>query len=222
MNAMAEIALPQVGTKRCDGCGMRFSVLNLFVNLFLGIIKGVVGFVSGSHALKAGVLYSINDVLTAIIVIVGLKAGTRPADDEHAYGHGKAEFIAIAVMSIVMVAGVFFVVYYSVIDILRGLTEAPHVSALFVAILCFVAGELLARMGFCSAKHSNGSVALKSSAKHDRADALSSFAVVVGVGGACWACTYWTRWSPSLKRYTSASYAGSSLANRSKDSWILP
>jgi cation diffusion facilitator family transporter len=47
-----------------------------------------------------------------------------------------------------------------------------------------LAGELLARMGFCSAKHSNGSIALKSSAKHNRADALSSLAVVVGVGGA--------------------------------------
>ena len=72
---MAQIASLKIGTNRCDACGMRFSLLNLFANLIMGIIKGVVGFVSGSHALKAGALYSINDVLTAVIVIVGLKAG---------------------------------------------------------------------------------------------------------------------------------------------------
>ncbi|MHC4176048.1 MAG: cation diffusion facilitator family transporter [Planctomycetota bacterium] len=181
---MTESASLKIDTNRCGTCGMRFSVLNLLVNLALGLIKGLVGFLSGSHALKASALYSINDVLSAIIVIVSLKVGGRPADKEHAYGHGKAEFVAIAMMSFVMVASVFFIVFYSVVDIVRGLEGPPHVAALFVALLCLVVGELLARMGFCSAGHSGGSVALKSSAKHNRADALSSAAVVVAVGGA--------------------------------------
>ncbi len=181
---MTESAALKIDTNRCGPCGMRFSVLNLLVNLALGLIKGLVGFLSGSHALKASALYSINDVLSAIIVMVSLKVGGRPADDKHAYGHGKAEFVAIAMMSFVMVASVFFIVFYSVVDIVRGLEGPPHVAALFVAVLCMVVGELLARMGFCSARHSDGSVALKSSAKHNRADAVSSFAVAVAVGGA--------------------------------------
>ncbi len=181
---MTECASVTIDTDRCDGCGMRFSVLNLFANLVLAVIKGLVGFLSGSHALKASALYSINDVLSAIIVIVSLRVGKRPADEQHAYGHGKAEFVAIAMMSFVMVAGVFFVVFYSVVDIVRGLEGPPHVAALFVALLSLVAGELLARMGFCAARNSENSVALKSSAKHNRADAISSLAVAVGVGGA--------------------------------------
>jgi cation diffusion facilitator family transporter len=180
---MAEIPSLKILNNHCAACGTRFSMLNLFVNLILGIIKGLVGFVSGSHALKASALYSINDVLSAIIVLVGLKVGGRPADDEHAYGHGKAEFITIAMMSLIMAASVFFLAYYSVVNIVRGVEGPPHISALFVAALCMVAGELLARMGLCSAR-SNGSLALKSSAKHNRADALSSLAVMVGVGGA--------------------------------------
>ncbi len=181
---MSKNATHKNDTDRCGGCGMRFSVMNLFVNLILGVIKGMVGFLSGSHALKASALYSINDVLSAIIVIVSLKVGGRPADKDHAYGHGKAEFVAIAMMSFVMVAGVFFIVYYSLTDIIRGLEGPPHFSALLVAALCVVVGELLARMGFCAARHTEGSVSLKSSAKHNRADAVSSLAVVVGVGGA--------------------------------------
>jgi len=171
-------------TNRCGGCGMRFSVLNLVVNLVLGIIKGLVGFLSGSHALKASALYSVNDVLSAIIVIVSLKVGGRPADGDHTYGHGKAEFVAIGMMSFVMVAGVFFIVFYSVTDMIRGVEGPPHFSALLVALLCLAVGELLARMGFCASRHTEGSVALKSSAKHNRADAVSSVAVAIGVGGA--------------------------------------
>ena len=163
---------------------MRFSLLNLFVNLALGVIKGVVGFLSGSHALRASALYSINDVLSAIIVIVSLKVGGRTADEKHAYGHGNAEFIAIAMMSVVMVVGVFFILFYSLISIIRWVEGPPCVSALFVAILAMLTGELLARMGFCVARHADVSVALKSSAKHNRADAISSVAVIFGIAAA--------------------------------------
>ncbi len=181
---MTECVSAKIDTNRCCSCGMRFSVLNLLVNLALGTIKGLVGFLAGSQALKASALYSINDVLSASIVIVSLKVGGRPADERHAYGHGKAEFVAIALMSFVMVAGVFFILFYSLIGIIRGVEGPPCVSALLVAALGLVVGELLARMGFCAARHSDGSVALKSSARHNRADALSSLAVAVGVGGA--------------------------------------
>jgi len=163
---------------------MRFSSLNLFVNLALGIVKGVVGYLSGSRALLACSLYSVNDVLSAIIVMVSLKVGRRPADPGHPYGHGKAEFVAIAIMSFVMVAGLFFIIYYSLKDILGGVEGPPHVAALFVAGLSFVVGELLARMGFCAARHTDDSPSLLSSAEHNRADAFSSLAVVVGVSGA--------------------------------------
>lgn len=184
MTAMYESASLKIDNDRCDGCGMRFSMLNLLVNLILGIIKGLVGFLSGSHALKASALYSINDVLSAIIVIVSLKVGKRDADHSHAYGHGKAEFVATAMMSFVMVGGVFFIVYHTLIELVRGVAGPPHVNALFVALLSLAVAELLARMGFCASRHSDGSVALKSSAKHNRADAVSSLAVAVGVSGA--------------------------------------
>jgi cation diffusion facilitator family transporter len=181
---MTEGASLKIDTNRCCSCGMRFSVLNLTVNTALAVVKGLVGFLAGSQALRASALYSINDVLSAIIVMVSLKVRGRPADKRHAYGYGKAEFIAIGMMSFVMVTGVFFILFYSLIGIIRGVEGPPCSSALFVALLCMVVGELLARMGFCAARHSDSSIALKSSAKHNRADALSSSAVAVGVGGA--------------------------------------
>jgi cation diffusion facilitator family transporter len=181
---MTKSVSPNIDSSRCRSCGSRFSILNLFVNLALTIIKLVVGFLSGSRALLACSLYSFNDVLSAIIVMVSQQVGARPPDREHAYGYGKAEFVAIAVISFIMIAALFFIVFYSVTDILRGVEGPPHVAALFVAVLSLVVGELLARMGFCSARHSDDSPSLKSCAEHNRADALSSLAVAVGVGGA--------------------------------------
>ena len=163
---------------------MQFTKLNLVFNTALAVTKGVVGFLSGSRALVAGALYSINDVLSAIIVIISLKVGRRPADEEHTYGYGKAEFVALALMSFVMVAGVFFIIFYSVVDIVRGVEGPPHVASLPVAALAVVTNEYLARRGFCAARTLGGSPALYTSAEHNRADALSSIAVLIGVGGA--------------------------------------
>lgn len=181
---MTERVFTETDNDRCHACGMRFSILNLCVNFALAIAKGFVGFLSGSKALIAGSLYSVNDVLGGFIVIVSLKVGESPIDEEHAYGHGKAEFIAIAIISFIMMAALFFIVFYSVTDIVRGVEGPPHVSALFVAIMSMIVGEFLARMGFCSARHSDDSPSLQSCAEHNRADALSSLAVAVGVGGA--------------------------------------
>jgi len=180
---MTECVSIKMDSSRCRSCGLRFSILNLFVNLALAIAKGLVGFLSGSRALIANSLYSINDVLGAIIVMVSQKVGKRPTDEKHAYGYGKADFVAIAIMSFVMMSALFFIVFYSVVAIIRGVEGPPHVSALFVALLSMVVGELLARMGFCSARTSD-SPTLRSCAEHNRADALSSLAVAAGVGGA--------------------------------------
>jgi len=164
-------------------CGRRFSFVNLWANLALAVIKGAVGYMAGSRALVAASLYSINDVLSAIIVLVTLKVGRRPPDEDHPYGHGKAEFVAIGLMAVVLAVGVFFILFYSLIDIFRGVAGPPHMVALGVAALAMLTNGLLAKRGFCAARFF-GSPALHTSAEHNRADAISSFAVVIGVSGA--------------------------------------
>ena len=167
----------------CRSCGMQFAKLSLVVNLGLAALKVVVGLWSGSHALLAGALYSINDVLSAVAVVVSLKLASRPATATHPYGHGKAEFIAVGMVSMALAAGVLIIVSYSAFDIGTGGVEAPHFAAMVVALICLVASSMLARRGFCVAEKLD-SPALRTSAEHNRADAISSFAVLIGVGGA--------------------------------------
>ncbi|GAB4284471.1 MAG: cation diffusion facilitator family transporter [Deferrisomatales bacterium] len=168
---------------RCAQCARRFTGLNLGVNLALALLKVAVAFLAGSRALLAGALYSINDVLSALVVMVSLRFGKEPADAKHPYGHDKLEFIAVAAVGVFLVTGVTFILFYSLADILRGIEGPPHAIAVLVALLTLGANLFLYKQGECVAEHT-GSLALRTSAEHNRADAVSSVAVLIGVGGA--------------------------------------
>jgi len=169
--------------RRCQACGNQFSLLNLVINLALAVIKALIGLLASSRALLASALYSVNDVLSAVIVMISLRVARRPADVDHTYGHGKAEFVAIGIVSTVLAGAVIFILFFSVADILRGVQAPPHLIALLVAAATMATNEFLARRGFCAARHL-GSPALRTSAEHNRADAISSLATLIGVGGA--------------------------------------
>jgi cation diffusion facilitator family transporter len=78
---------------------------------------------------------------------------------------------------------VVFILTYSVIDVLRGVDGPPHLIALPVAAVTMATNQFLARRGFCAAARTESPV-LRTSAEHNRADAISSLATMVGVGGA--------------------------------------
>jgi len=171
-----------VNRSGCVSCAVRFAWMNLGINSSLAVLKAVVGLLSGSRALLAASLYSVNDVLSAIAVIVSLRMAGRPPTKEHPFGHGKVEFIAIGVVSLMLAASVCFFVY-SVFEIVHGSKEPPRTVALGVALLSTGACELLARKGFCVAERLD-SPALHTSAEHNRSDAIASLAVVGGLIGA--------------------------------------
>ena len=163
--------------------GLRFSMSCLAVNVGLAAVKIAVGLLTGSHALLAGALYSINDVLSAGAVAVSLKVATRPANHHYPYGHGKAEFIAVGIVSITLAGGVLVVLGYSMLEPVGPGTAATHLLAIGVALVCLLANEVLARRGTTLAERLD-SPALLTSAEHNHADAISSIAVLVGVGAA--------------------------------------
>lgn len=166
----------------CKMCGERFPIYNLVINGALAVVKGVIGLLAASQALMASALYSINDMLSTITVIVSLRIAKRSPDDNHPYGHGKAEFVAIGVVSVILATAILLMLAYSLWDIIRG-ASPPSLIALPVAIASAVITEFLARRGYCAADRL-GSVALATCAKHNRADTISSVATVIGVSGA--------------------------------------
>jgi cation diffusion facilitator family transporter len=162
---------------------VQFSRLNLVVNSALAALKAFIGVVAASRALMASALYSVNDVLSAVIVIISLRVARRPPDSEHAYGYGKAEFIAIGIVSTILAGAVIFILFFSVADLFKGVEAPPHYFALFVAALTMATNAFIARRGFCVAERL-GSPVLETCAEHNHADAVSSLAAMIGIGGA--------------------------------------
>jgi len=168
----------------CVSCSYRLSIINLVVGLGFMVLKFFIAFTTGSRAMFAAGIYSINDVLSAIIVLVSSELGSKPADRGHTYGHGKAEFILTALASLVPVIAVVYIFHISLSQIICGIRHTPSLVVLVISVASLGANEWLARKGFCNAQHLDDNLTLEASAEHNRADAISSLAVIVGVGGA--------------------------------------
>jgi cation diffusion facilitator family transporter len=72
-------------------------------NIVLALIKGYVGITSNSRALVADAVHSASDIVGSFAVYIGLRAAKQPPDEDHPYGHGKAESIAAIIVSVLLV-----------------------------------------------------------------------------------------------------------------------
>ena len=79
------------------------SQLGIICNLFLLIIKGTIGFITKSQAMIADSLNSASDIFSSIMTYIGNKIASRPSDNSHNLGHGKAEYIFSMLISISMI-----------------------------------------------------------------------------------------------------------------------
>lgn len=86
------------------------SILGIIGNIFLLIIKAVVGFVSHSQSMIADTFNSAGDIFSSIMTFIGNKISSKEADDDHNLGHGKAEYIYSLLISITMVVMSFTVI----------------------------------------------------------------------------------------------------------------
>lgn len=152
-------------------------------NLALAFLKGAVGLLAGSKALLADAVHSASDVAGSFAVLVGLRAAKLPPDEDHPYGHGKAEPIAAIIVSVLlMIVGVQIGIS-SLKAITAGVTGAPGKLALIALIISIIVKEAMFQYKFRLGKKL-GSQALITNAWEHRSDVYSSIAAVFGVGGA--------------------------------------
>lgn len=93
------------------------SLFGIFGNLFLLLIKGIVGFISGSQAMIADAFNSAADILSSIMTFFGQRIASKPKDYDHNLGHGKAEYIYSMLISIIMIIMVFKVLKDSIVNL---------------------------------------------------------------------------------------------------------
>ena len=121
------------------------SLFGIFGNLFLLLIKGIVGFISGSQAMIADAFNSASDILSSIMTFFGQRIASRPKDDDHNLGHGKAEYIYSMLISIIMIIMVFKVFKDSIVNLftLEKATFTPWLIVVCIMTIIIKLGLFL-------------------------------------------------------------------------------
>lgn len=172
------------------------TLIGLGVNVALALIKLVSGIIGHSGALVADAIESLADIAGSLVIWSGLAIGSRPADDDHPYGHGKAEALAGLVVALMVVAAGVGIAVKAVHDI-----RTPHTSpavftlAVLVAVVVIKTGMFIAARRVAKAE---GSGAVEVDAFHHVSDAITSLAAFLGITvalfGSRWFATVGWRW----------------------------
>jgi len=156
--------------------------VGILSNIGLAVVKGIIGYIANSKALIADAVNSASDVVGSLAVLIGLRAAQKPPDEDHPYGHGKAESIAAIIVSMILFI-VGLEVGYASLQSLFGPLGAPGMIAVVVALMSMIIKEALFRYKYSLGKKLN-SQALIANAWDHRTDVYSSLAAVIGIGGA--------------------------------------
>ncbi|MCF4101513.1 cation diffusion facilitator family transporter [Gillisia sp. M10.2A] len=155
------------------------SYLSILGNALLAIIKGIAGVFGNSYALIADAIESTTDVFSSLLVLLGLKYASRPADDNHPYGHGKAEpLITFAIVGFLVVSAT--VIAYESIQHIRTPHKVPKPYTLIVLGAIVIIKEIFYRVVARRGEQTK-STALKADAWHHRSDAITSLMAFVGI-----------------------------------------
>ncbi len=151
----------------------------MVVNTLLIAGKLVAGIIGHSHALVADAVESMADLFSALIVWRGLVISAAPADEDHPYGHGKAEPIAAAMVSTMLLVAALWIAGTAVREIITPhSTPAPFTLVVLLAVV--VVKECLFRFVLGEAVSVESSV-IHSDAWHHRSDAITSLAAAIGI-----------------------------------------
>jgi len=159
--------------------GIRSAQLGVVANAVLALVKIVAGVVGSTYALVADGIESLADIASSLIVWGGLSIAAQPPDEDHPFGHGKAEALAAALVSLMLLGAAATIATQSVIEI-RTPHRLPAPWTLIVLVSVIVIKFLLARrVGEVGA--AIGSTAVSADARHHVSDAVTSAAAFIGI-----------------------------------------
>ncbi|MES2141814.1 MAG: cation diffusion facilitator family transporter [Pseudomonadota bacterium] len=153
-------------------------------NIFLATFKIIFAITGHSHALLADGIHSLSDLLVDCVVIIASKFGSKAADEDHPYGHGRIETAATVVLALVLATAAFGIIIDAGFTLASShVNSIPAPYVLWIAMASIILNELL----YFWTKHTATQIKSKllmTNAWHHRSDSLSSLAVTLGVMGA--------------------------------------
>lgn len=159
--------------------GVSLVAWGIALNAFLAVVKIAGGILGSTYALIADGVESLLDIFASALVWAGLRVAVRPADENHPYGHGKAEPLAGLAVALLVFVAAGWIGVHAVKEIVTP-HHGPHWGT-----LPLLAGVVVVKFVFSRrllhAERSIGSTSLGIEAWHHLADALTSLAAFVGI-----------------------------------------
>ena len=159
--------------------GLKISGSAIAINLTLALVKVSTGVVGNSYAMIADGIESTTDIFSSLIVMGGLRISTKPPDEDHPYGHGKAESLAGLIVALFLFGAATLIAIQSIQEILTP-HKSPAWYTLMVLIGIIIVKEWLFRRMLQVGDEMDSS-ALKNDAWHHRSDAITSLATFIGI-----------------------------------------
>ncbi|MBP1992342.1 cation diffusion facilitator family transporter [Paenibacillus eucommiae] len=154
--------------------------ISLASNIVLTAIKITVGLVFRSQVLIADGIHNAGDVIAVATAYSSMRVSSKPADEEHPYGHGKAEVLGAFIVAIILGAAAIYMGYHAVLSLFKEAEEA-HIIAFLAAILSLIWKQALYIYTIRIGRQSN-SKGLIATAKDHLADVYASIAASIGIG----------------------------------------
>lgn len=152
--------------------------LSIYSNAMLILLKLVVGLISGSVSIISEAIHSTMDLLASVIAFFSVKASSKPADEEHPYGHGKYENVSGVIEAVL----IFVAAIWIIVEGIKKIIHPQHVESIGIGfIVMFISAlvnYMVSKKLYRVAKEED-SIALEADALHLKADVYTS----LGVGG---------------------------------------
>ena len=167
--------------KTRESFGQFVSGAGICVNILLGVVKLIIGLISGAISIVADAFNNISDVGTSAVMLAGFRIAAKPADDEHPFGHGRAEYLAgfVIAFTMIFVAGKLF--YSSIEKIITPENLTVDKITLLVLSLT-VAAKFFLGIFYRYAARKINSAAIDAAAIDSFTDCLATGVVIISIG----------------------------------------
>ena len=147
------------------------SILGMIGNVFLLVIKGLVGIITNSQAMLADTFNSAGDILSSLMTFIGNKVASKPSDDDHNLGHGKAEYIYAMLISVVMMFASFSILKDSILSIVDN---QKYEFSIWLIVVCLITIGVKLFLYFYTAKiaKKQKNLLIEANAKDHRNDCI--------------------------------------------------
>lgn len=158
---------------------IKATYFSIFGNAALALIKWLAGYFGNSYALIADAIESTSDIFASFLVLFGIKYSSRPADENHPYGHGRAEPLITFLVVGFLITSATIIAYESIVNI-QTPHDLPKPWTLIVLGGIIIWKEVSFRLVMKRSKETKSS-SLAADAWHHRSDAITSVAAFIGI-----------------------------------------